>query len=88
VDFAQIALGNLIGVLAVVVVVAGVMKIFQIASTLHEVKELLGDIKRNMDHTPQGPYTQSGDEMLRALSDAHEPSVQREILTRPLAPPR
>jgi hypothetical protein len=69
------------------------MKIFQMTSTLNEIKDLLADIKRNSsDHFPMHAtvqpaapsaiptmYKQSGDEMLRALSEIQDPAVHPEI---------
>jgi hypothetical protein len=93
VDFTQFAIGNLVGIAGFVLIVAGVMKAFQMATALNEIKELLADIKRNTTDrapgyvanpavtTPPPPpfYSQSGDEMLRALT-AEEPAAQPEIV--------
>jgi hypothetical protein len=89
VDFAQVALGNLVGIVGFVLLIAGVAKLFQLSTTLNEIKDLLVDIKRSapLDHAPAHvplPYSQSGDEMLRALSATHEPPVLPE--TKPLVP--
>jgi hypothetical protein len=86
VDFAQAAISNLFGILGFAMMAFGVMKVFQAATTLNEIKELLSDIKRGNggDRTPVATvppmYTQSGEEMLRALSATQEPSVQPEIV--------
>ena len=47
VDFAQVALGNLVGIVGFVLLIAGVAKLFQLSTTLNEIKDLLTDIKRN-----------------------------------------
>ena len=92
-DFTQFAIGNLVGIAGFVLIVAGVMKAFQMATALSEIKELLADIKRNTrdrvpDYaanpavtTPPPPpfYSQSADEMLRALK-AEEPTDQPEVV--------
>jgi hypothetical protein len=83
VDFAQMALANLTGILGFVMIAVAVMKVFQMATTLNEIKELLAGIKRsNGVQAPAPPpmYSQSGDEMLRALSDVQESAVQPEVV--------
>lgn len=81
-DIAQLIFGNLIGILGFAMVAGGVLKIFQAATTLNEIKDLLRDIKRNGSDLAPVPsmYAQSGDEMLRALSDAQEPPVRPEVI--------
>jgi len=68
------------------------------ASTLTEIKDLLGDIKRNTsDHledrppvplAPKVSYAQTGEEMLRALSEAQEPPVHPEVVRPEIIQPR
>ena len=71
-------LSSIVSIVSFVVFVAGVMKVFQMATTLNEIKDVLTSIQHNasMNH-PAGspiappasvPIVQSGEEMLRALS--------------------
>lgn len=67
-------LSGAISILALCVFVAGVMKVFQIAATLNEIREAVKDIQRQQDAAmasgePKTPaYAgRSGEEMLRAL---------------------
>jgi hypothetical protein len=70
-------LGGLVNLVALCIFIAGVMKVFQIATTLTEIKDALKDIQRNQDVAPPTvraaapsaatPRGQSGDDMLRAL---------------------
>jgi hypothetical protein len=54
-DFAQAAISSFITITLIVVLIAGVMKVFQIANELGEMKSLLKDIKHNgEDLLPQG----------------------------------
>src|ERR1700674_2049647 len=48
-DILGAGLANLASIMIFALVAAGVAKVFQIATTLSEMKELLGDIKRNTD---------------------------------------
>ncbi|MGH9592875.1 MAG: hypothetical protein ACRD5L_07265 [Bryobacteraceae bacterium] len=83
-DFVQAAIGNLFGVLGFALIAFGVMKAFQMATTLNEIKDLLADIKRSNNSNPEPAlppmYSRSGEEMLRALSATQEPPVQPEII--------
>jgi hypothetical protein len=70
-DIIGAGLANLAGILIFALVAAGVAKIFQMAGTLLEIKELLNDIKRNTDsHAPAPPFasTESAESLLRAVS--------------------
>jgi len=70
-DFVGAGLANLAGILIFALVAAGVAKVFQMASTLSEIKELLTDIKRNNDsHAPGSPFAsvESAESLLRAVS--------------------
>jgi hypothetical protein len=70
-DFIGAGLANLAGILIFAAVAAGVAKIFQIAGTLLEIKEVLIDIKRNTDtRAPGTPFstTESAESLLRAVS--------------------
>ncbi len=92
-DFMQFAIGNVLGIAGFVLVVMALLKVFQIATTLNEIKELLGRIHRStLDHAPDyaagrvpAPalpplYSQSGEEMLRAAVAAEQPAPQPEIV--------
>jgi len=70
-------LSTVVSIVSFVIFAAGVMKVFQMATTLSEIKDLLTAIKLNAPiHPPAGamqasaplPLPQSGEEMLRALS--------------------
>lgn len=70
-DIIGAALQNLAGILIFALVAAGVVKTFQIASTLAEMKEQINEIKRNTDtHAPAPPFatTESAESLLRAVS--------------------
>jgi hypothetical protein len=70
------ALSGLASIFFFVLVAAGAVKVFQIASTLSEIKDLLADIKRNTaGPAPAGPFssaqiasTESAESLLRAVS--------------------
>ena len=76
-DFVS-GLSSVVSIVSFVIFAAGVMKVFQMATTLSEIKDLLTAIKLNAPiHPPAGaaihasaplPLAQSGEEMLRALS--------------------
>jgi len=70
-DFLGAGLANLAGIMILALAAAAVAKAFQIAGTLSEIKELLGDIKRNTDtHHTAAPFpsTESAENLLRAVS--------------------
>ena len=70
-DFIASGLANLTGILVLALAAAGVAKVFQIAGTLSEIKDLLTDIKRNTDtHVPPVPFasTEAAESLLRAVS--------------------
>jgi hypothetical protein len=79
---------SIVSVVAFAIFVAGVMRVFQMATTLSEIKDLLTSIKLNAPIDPAmrpgvgpaigiptlHPSIQSGEEMLRAaLSDLDHP---------------
>jgi hypothetical protein len=73
-EFLPNLLSGALSVLALCVFVAGVMKVFQIAGTLNEIRDALKDIQRQQDAAtaasrPLSPAHagQTGEEMLRAL---------------------
>ena len=62
---------NLVGI---AIFVAGIMKVFQMANTLNEIRDAVKDIQRHQDvlgpvnkQAPISASGQSGEEMLRAL---------------------
>lgn len=74
---AQVALSGIMTILVYSLILFAVFKIFQIATDLGEIKELLKDIKRNSeDHavpalaTTAYPEAASPGSLLRAVSDA------------------
>jgi hypothetical protein len=70
-DFLQAALGSIVSITAFALLVAGVLKTFQIATDLGEIKDLLRDIKRNtQDYSAPASKPVSAmdpEEVLRAL---------------------
>jgi hypothetical protein len=77
-------LSSILSIVAFAIFAAGIMKVFQIATTLSEIKNLLAATRPNIPihpgvGTPIGalalhPSVQSGEEMLRAaLSDLDQP---------------
>ena len=93
-EFLPSLFSNAINLAALCIFVAGVMKVFQIANALTEIKDAVKDIRRNQDvlgpvsgKAPIAAAGQSGDDMLRALDvqlDLHptedlEP-IQPEII--------
>jgi hypothetical protein len=88
VDIVQVVVGNLVGIIIFVLIGMTVLKVTQIATTLNEIKDVLADIRRNSEDytaprhaTPARPsYQPTGEEMLRALSDAPETPVVPQII--------
>ncbi len=73
-------LSSIVSIVSFVIFAAGVMKVFQMATTLSEIKDVLTAIKLNAPiHPPIGapatvPSVQSGEDMLRAaLSELDHP---------------
>lgn len=64
------ALSSILSILTFCIFGAGVMKIFQMATTLTEIKDLLAAMKTRAPIQPPSvlPAMQSGEEMLRALT--------------------
>jgi hypothetical protein len=53
IPFLQAIIGEMITVVAILAILGGVMKLFQIATSLNEIKDLLTEIRRNTrDHLP------------------------------------
>jgi len=84
-DFMASGLANLAGFVIFALVAAGVAKVFQIAGTLSEIRELLADLKRNAETQALGATfttTESAESLLRAVSaelDHPVPPVESEI---------
>ena len=80
-EYLGAALSSVASILFFTLVVAGVAKAFQIASTLSEMKELLADIKRNTNsHSLAGPLPSSpspseysAESLLRAVAEMDHP---------------
>lgn len=73
-EFLPDLFGSVVNLVALCIFIAGVMKVFQVASTLNEIRDAVKDIQRNQDvlgpvgrPAPLVATAQSGDEMLRAL---------------------
>jgi hypothetical protein len=84
IPFLQAILGDMISLVVIGAVIAGIMKLFQIATSLNEIKDLLGDIKRNtLDIAPSADYApadaafqpHSPDSLLRAVSAPSDPDA-------------
>ena len=78
-DIVQVAFSNLVIIIVFCMIAAGVLKVFQVATSLTEIKDLLTDIKRNAQAggaaaaavpapIPYSSYTQSGEELMRAVN--------------------
>jgi hypothetical protein len=84
-DFLGAGLANMAGILVFALVAAGVAKVFSIATTLSEIKDLLTDIKRRSDPAiPTSPFAtvESAESLLRMVSAELEhpvPPVQAEV---------
>jgi len=84
-DFLGAGLANIAGILIFALVAAGIAKVFSIATTLSEIKDLLTDIKRRTDPAmPTSPFAtvESAESLLRMVSAELEhpvPPVQAEV---------
>jgi hypothetical protein len=84
-EFLGAGLANMAGILIFAMVAAGVAKVFSIATTLSEIKDLLTDIKRRSDPAmPTSPFAtaESAENLLRMVSAELEhpvPPVEAEI---------
>ena len=70
-DFLGAGLANMAGILIFALVAAGVAKVFSIATTLSEIKDLLTDLKRRSDPAlPTSPFAtvESAESLLRMVS--------------------
>ena len=96
-EFLPNLLSGAVNLVALCLFVAGIMKVFQIANTLSEIKDAVKDIQRNQDvvlplggSVPIVATGQSGDDMLRAL-DAQlnlHPSIELEPVKPEIVDPR
>jgi hypothetical protein len=69
-EYALAAVSSFTTIIVIVVILAGVMKLFQIATDIGEMKALLKDIKRNgQDMLPAGRSISPAVAPSRALSD-------------------
>jgi len=78
--FFQEVVSGLLTLLVYSLMFAGVYKVFQIATDMGEIKELLRDIRRNSDHAPAIPAavaqvhaSQSPEDLMRALREQNYP---------------
>jgi len=81
-DFLGAGLANMAGILIFALVAAGVAKIFSIATTLSEIKDLLTDMKRHSDPAmPTSPFatTEAAESLLRMVSAELEHPVPPAI---------
>jgi len=81
-DFLGAGLANMAGILVFALVAAGVAKVFSIATTLSEIKDLLTEIKRRTDPAmPMSPFatTESAESLLRMVSAELEHPVPPAI---------
>ena len=81
-DFLGAGLANIAGILIFALVAAGIAKVFSIATTLSEIKDLLTDIKRRTDPAmPTSPFAtvESAESLLRMVSAELEHPVPPAI---------
>ena len=74
----QAVFGDMISLAVIGAVIAGIMKLFQIATTLNEIKDLLTDIKRNtLDYAASAGASRphSPESLLRAVGGEPVPSA-------------
>ena len=71
----QATISGVMTILVYTLILFAVFKIFQIATELGEIKELLKDIKRNSDDHALGSYStiRSPESLMRAVSEATYP---------------
>ncbi len=80
-DFAGAALSSVASILFLTLVIAGVAKIFQMATSLSEIKDLLADIKRNTNSQsfagpssdPAASSAAAAENLLRAVAEMDHP---------------
>ena len=82
-DFLGAGLANMAGILVFALVAAAVAKVFSIAGTLSEIKDLLTDVKRRTDPAiPMSPFatTESAESLLRMVSAELEHPVPPAVI--------
>jgi hypothetical protein len=79
----QAAISGVMSIVVYTVILFAAFKIFQIATELGEIKELLKDIKRNSDDQVTGTYstTRSPESLMRAVSEATYPPPDLPVET-------
>lgn len=87
-EFAAAAISNVVGIVVLCLFAAGVMKLFQIATTLTEIKDLLQADKRQATFEPKAPLTPSGEEMLRVLDQEMRLTSDPEGINPEIVNPR
>jgi hypothetical protein len=78
----QLAISGIMTILVYSMILLTVFKIFQIATDLSEIKELLKDVKRNSeDHSPIPlSMTRSPESLLRAVSAESYPPLESTLV--------
>ena len=82
-DFLGAGLANMAGILVFALVAAAVAKVFSIATTVSEIKDLLTDIKRRSDPAmPTSPFAtaESAENLLRMVSAELEHPVAPAVI--------
>jgi hypothetical protein len=96
--YVQAAISQIISLAAFCLVVAGVLKVFQISTDMGEIKDLLKDIKRNTsDYSPErlkaqvpppsAGLPQSPEDLARAVRSASYEDELRKALEPEVIPP-
>jgi hypothetical protein len=80
----QAAISGIMTILVYTVILFAVFKIFQIATDLGEIKEVLKDIKRGIeDHSPASLSTvRSPESLLRAVTAESYPPLESTLVGR------
>ena len=75
VETSQVLFSGVITIVAYAVIMSGVYKLFQIATMLGEIKDVLQDIKRHTSDTVAPTQVSATDALLRAVhGDAYSPA--------------
>jgi hypothetical protein len=53
--FLQAIIGDMVSLVAIMAILSGIIKLFQIATSLNEIKDVLSEIKRNTQDYPVVP---------------------------------
>ena len=72
----QAIIGDMVSLVAVMAILAGIIKVFQIGSTLNEIKDVLGEIRRNtQDYSPSAAASRPGSPIRSADALLHTSSA-------------